>query len=283
MRLPFRRLLLVLLCAAALRARADDGESLPESTLKQIAQRQQALLADAAKQGENLDAESLKAQLQEICHEYDLLLQGSPNFAPGYVAYGDLLWKVDMRKEAVGLFLKANSIEPDIPLVKNEIGNYLAEEGKPLEAVNYFLAAIKLEPSEPLYHYELGKLLRDARADFLSSGDWTRDSIDGGMTEAFRRAAELAPDDFRYNWEYADSFGVLPNPDWDKALKLWAVVEDKAPGPEERQAARLKAADILIKQGKRDQARLLIDTVTEPQLQAQKQKLVAQLAENAKK
>ena len=240
MRLPFRRLLLAVLCAAALRVRADGGESLPESTLKQITGRQQALLADAAKQGENLDAEGLKSQLQGICHEYDLLLESSPDFAPGYVAYGYLLWQVGMKKESVGLLLKANALDPDIPLVKNEIGNYLAEEGKPLEAVNYFLAAIKLEPTEPLYHYELGKLLRDAREDFLNSGDWTRDSIDGGMSEAFRRAAELAPDNFRYNWDYADSFGFLPKPDWDQALKLWAVVEDKAPGPEERQAARLR-------------------------------------------
>ena len=46
---------------------------------------------------------------------------------------------------------------------------------------------------------------------------------------------------------------------------------------------RLHAANILLKQGKTDHARALLDSVTEPSLQTQKQKLVAQLGENPKK
>jgi hypothetical protein len=40
---------------------------------------------------------------------------------------------------------------------------------------------------------------------------------------------------------------------------------------------RLHAANILIKQGRTDHARLALAMVTAPELQAQKQKLVAQL------
>ena len=46
---------------------------------------------------------------------------------------------------------------------------------------------------------------------------------------------------------------------------------------------RLQAANVLLKQGKPDHARLLLNTVTEVSLQAQKQKLVAQLPANAEK
>ena len=46
---------------------------------------------------------------------------------------------------------------------------------------------------------------------------------------------------------------------------------------------RLHAANVLIKQGKPDHARTLMATVDDPALQGQKQKLVAQLAETAKK
>jgi outer membrane PBP1 activator LpoA protein len=53
--------------------------------------------------------------------------------------------------------------------------------------------------------------------------------------------------------------------------------------PIERQTIRLQAANILIKQGKFDTARVMLSTVTEPVLADQKQKLVAQLPENAKK
>lgn len=262
---------------------AADGESLADRTLRQIVERQKTLLADAAKQGDKLDEEGLRAQLQSVSHDYERLLQENPKFAAAYAAYGYLLGKIGMRKESVAMLLKANQYDPDIPLVKNQIGNYLAEEGKPLEAAPYYLAAIKLEPTEPLYHYQLGTLLTVARDDFLKSGEWTRAALDKAMHHAFQQATELAPDRFEFAYRYAESFYDLDTPDWDGALKAWAALEEKAPTAIERQTMRLHAANVLVKAGKPDHARALLETVDEPSLQAQKQKLVVQLAETAKK
>ena len=280
------RLLLGLLCAVAATARADDpktSETMPEHNLKLIVERQKSLLAQAAKDGGQVDSEALRTQLQGILHDYEILLHENPNFAEAYVAQGYLLNKVGMRREAVDLMLKANQLNPDIPIVKNQIGNYLAEDGKPLEAVSYFLAAIKLDPKEPLYHYQLGTLLHEARDDFINSGNWTRESIDKTSHDAFRQAAELAPDRIEFTYRYAESFYDLPKPDWDGALKVWGQLEEKAQSDIERQTMRLHAANILIKQGKTDYAMTLLNTVTEKGLQEQRQKLVAQIAEKAKK
>ena len=259
------------------------GESLPDRTLRQIVEKQKTILDDVDKQGGGVDEESLRVQLQEVCHEYELLLHDSPNFAAAYAAYGYLLGKVDMRRESVAMLLKANQIDPNIPLVKNQIGNYLAEEGKPLEAINYYLSAIKLEPDEPLYHYQLGTLLYEARDDFLKAGAYTRPELDNAMHQAFKRAAELAPNRIEFTYRYAESFGDLEKPDWAGALKAWATLEDSAPTRIERQTMRLQAANVLIKLGRFDHARVLLQTVTEPDLARQKEKLVAQLPENGKK
>ena len=200
-------------------------ETMPEQTLKKIVGRQKLILEQAAKQGDKLDDESLRVQVQEICHDYEILINESPKFAAAYAAYGYLLRQIDMQKEGVAMLLKANALDPDIPLVKNQIGNYLAEDGKPLEAVNYFIAAIKLEPNEPLYHYELGKLLYDARDDFLNKGVYTRPQLDDAMHNAFKKATELAPDRVEFSYRYAESFYDLQKPDWDGALKVWASLE----------------------------------------------------------
>ena len=279
------KLVFIFLSAALLASplRAVESETLSERTLRQIVERQRTLLADAAKQGDKLDEEGFRTQVQSVVHDYERLLTDSPKFAAGYAAYGYLLGKVGMKKESVTMLLKANQLDSDIPLVKNQIGNYLAEEGKPLEAAPYYLAAIKLEPNEPLYHYQLGTLLTVARDDFIKSGEWTRPALDKAMHHAFQRAAELAPDRFEFAYRYAESFYDLANPDWDGALKMWAELEEKAPTPVERQTMRLHAANILVKIGKPDHARALLDTVDEPSLAVQKQKLVAQLAETAKK
>lgn len=276
-------LFLSLLAIAVLPLRAVEAETMADRSLKQITERQKEIFATAEKKGDKVDDEAFRTQVQSLIHDYERLLRDNPKFALGHAAYGGLLGKVGMRKESAAMLLKANQLDSDIPFVKNQLGNYMAEEGKPLEAAPYFLAAIKLAPNEPLYHYQIATLLVEARDDFLRSGEWTREGLDQAMTNGFKRAAELAPDRFEFGYRYAESFYDLAKPDWDMALKLWAALEDKAPTPIERQTMRLHAANILIKQGKFDHARSLIATVEEPALQGQKQKLVAQLPETAKK
>ena len=261
---------------------AAESESLAQRTLRQIAERQRTLFEDAAKQGDKLDAESFRVQLQELTHGYERLLADNPNNAEVYAAYGYLLRKVDMRKQAAAMLLKANQLDSDMPLVKNQIGNLLAEDGRPMDALPYFMAAIKLSPKEPLYHYQVGTLLYEARDDFIKSGEWTQTALLHAVHGAFKTAAELAPDRFEFGYRYAESFYDLAEPQWDEALKVWAALEEKAGTPIERQTLRLHAANILIKQGHADRAKVLLDTVTEPELQGQKQKLIAPPAETPK-
>jgi tetratricopeptide (TPR) repeat protein len=257
---------------------AAEGETLAERSLKRIVERQKEVMATAAKQGDKLDEGTLVQQMQSIAHDYELLLRNNPNFAAGYAAYGVFLSRTENRKEAMTMLLKADQLDGKIALVKNQLGNMFAEGGKPVQAAPYFLAAIELEPKEPLYHFQLGTLLVEAREDFLKTGDWTRTTLDGAMHEAFRRATDLAPERFEFAYRYAESFYDLEKPDWNAALKAWSAMEEKAPTAIERQTMRLHAANICIKIGKLDHARALIETVEDPKLQGQKQKLVAQLA-----
>src|SRR5687767_15018355 len=263
--------------------RAAETVNMAERSLKKIVERQKEVFAEAAKQGEALDEGSFRQHVQSITHDYELLLRNNPSFAAGYAAYGYLLTKVDMRKEATAMLLKANQLDPDIGLVKNQLGNLLAEDGKPLQAAPYYIAAIKVEPKEPLYHYQLGTLLIEARDAFLKSGEWTRETLDNAMHHAFKQAAELAPDRFEFVYRFAESFYDLDKPDWNGALQAWSALEEKAPTPIERQTMRLHAANICLKLGKRDHAQALLGTVDDPKLQGQKEKLVAQLSGSAKK
>jgi predicted Zn-dependent protease len=167
--------------------------------------------------------------------------------------------------------------------VKNELGSYLAEEGQPAGAANYFLAAIDLEPKEPLYHYQLATLLYEAREDFIKSGEYTRPQLDQAMHEGFRRAAELAPGNFAYAYRYAESFYDLLAPEWDNALQAWRALEQQATPGLGQQTIRLHEANVLIKQGQPGEARKLLDTVTDPILVKQKQKLVEALGKTIEK
>ncbi len=270
-------LLLSLTLALAAPLRAADPESLADRTLKQLVERQKDLLAEEARKSPGFDQDNFQTQMQLVCQGYEVLLRDNPSYAPGYAAYGYLLGKIGQHKASIAILLRANKLDPDMALVKNQIGNFLAEDGHPREALPYYLAAIKLEPKEPLYHYQLGTLLYVAHDDFIKSGEWTVDGLSHAMQEAFRQAAQLAPDRIEFTYRYAESFYDLENPDWDAALKAWNALEAKAPTELERQTMRLHVINVLLKQGKAEHAHVLLDTVTEPTLQAQKQKLVAQL------
>jgi tetratricopeptide (TPR) repeat protein len=269
----------IALVALAAALRAEDSGPTPADTLKDLVVRQQALFADAEKnQGSpDFDQENFKSQLQQLADDYGVLLRDHPKFTEAHVDYGQMLWKIDMRKEAVVQLLQANDLDKDIPVVKNLLGNYLAEEGRPIEALPYFMAAIQLAPREPLYHYNLGLLLYSARDDFLKDDHWTRAALDHSMLEAFRRAAELAPERIEYTYRYAYAFYDLENPDWESALKAWRALELQAKPGLELQFLQLQEATVLLRQKKPDATRALLDAITEPKLAEQKQKLVAQL------
>jgi tetratricopeptide (TPR) repeat protein len=259
------------------------AETLAEKNLKDIVARQKSILARAEAEKDHLDEAWLRGELQGILNSYDVLIQKSPDFAAAYVAYGQLLGRVGMNREAATMYLKANQLDATIPLVKNEMARLLAEDGKIPDAVPWLMAAIDLAPTEPLYHYHLGKMLTEGRNDLITTGQFTRAALDKAMLEAFRRGAELAPGNFAYAYRHAEAFYDLETPQWDEALRLWGALEQRAKPGLEQQTIRLHAANVLLKLGRRDHARALLVTVTEPVLQKQKQTLLDELAPKGEK
>lgn len=280
--------LALMLCgvsAANLRAEEKPVAAPAVEALKVLVDRQRDLLAKAAEKTDALEMEDLRGQFQELVFDYDGYLRKYPDVAAGYVSYALLLNQpvLGERKRAAVLLLRANKLDPNLPLVKNQLGNFLAEDGKPLDALNYYLAAVKLAPKEPLYHYQIGVLLTEAREDFLKSGAWTRATLDEAMQDAFEQASTLAPDSAAYAYRYGESFYDLERPEWSAALAFWRAFEAKVSASVEKETIRLHQANVLIQQEKFTEARDVLATVAEPALQAQKQKLVAQFpAQSAK-
>lgn len=277
----FLRAVLVLgyVSAAGLRAEEKPVPAKAAEELRVIVERQRELLAEAAKKNSQEEGEDLRAQFQALVFDYEAYLKKHPDVAAGYVSYALLLNQpvLDERKRAAALLLAANRIDSDLPLVKNQLGNHLAEEGKPLEALNYYLAAVKLAPKEPLYHYQIGALITEAREEFLKNPAWTRAVLDQTMQDAFEQASMLAPGNVAYAYRFGESFYDLERPEWSAALEWWRALEGKVEAPVEKETMRLHQANVLIQLGKWAEARAVLGTVREAVLEAQKEKLVAQL------
>lgn len=274
--LLLRPVLLLLLAAGALPLRGQ--ETLVEKTLLEIRERQRQVFARAAHEGDDLDEARLRAEVRSLVDSYDVLLQKAPDFTLAYVAYAELLGRIGMEREAVAMLLKANRLDPNLPRVKSLIAKHLAEDGKLGEALPWALAAVELAPKEPVHHLNLGLLLVEGRDAFIKSEAFTRAALDKAILEAFQRAAALAPDNFAYAYRAAEAYYDLEVPRWDEAIRAWGALEERAAPGLEQETIRLHAANVLIKAGQPDHARLVLTRVTDARLAAQKQTLLDQLA-----
>jgi tetratricopeptide (TPR) repeat protein len=270
--------LAVCLVLTALPAAA--SETLAERTLRDVVAREKALFDRAEREGEHLDEAFFAAEARSIAASYDVLIQKNPALAAAHVAYGIFLGKIDMNKEAVAMLLRANKLDPDIALVKNQLAKHLAEDGRPLEALPYLTAAIDLEPRQPLYHFHLGQLLMAAREDLLLApdGGWTRTAIDNAMMEAFQRASDLAPGELSLAFQHAKAYYEVEPPRWEEALAAWERLGQRTAAPAVQQLTKLHRANILVKLGRVAEARTLLDQVTDLQMVADKQQVLDAIA-----
>lgn len=254
------------------------AETLAEKTLVEIVERQHNIFERAAKESDHLDEAWLRGELEGVIKSYDILIQKNPDYALGYGGYGMLLGKVGMKKEAVIMLLKANKLDPTLSEVKNQIGVYLAEDGKPVDALPWVSAAIDLEPKKALYQFHLGELLAAGRADFVRTGQFDDGKIDQTMLNAFQHASELSPGDFPIAYRYAKAYYELATPRWTEALAVWEKLEQTAPNDTQRQLVRMQRANVLMKLGRAGEAKPLLDTVTNMELATEKQTLLDELA-----
>ena len=262
---------------APLAARAA-SETMSERELKRILQRERTVIAAAQNAGENMDRSNTEMQLREIVRDYESLLRKDPQFVAGFIAYGLFLNSAGEAKRAYEIFKKAEKLEPELAVIKNQLGNHHAEEGEYKEAAACYEGAVALAPKEPLYHYQLGTLLYEYREFFVDAKLYTRADLLKRSAAAFAEAARLAPDNVAYVYRYAESFYDLPEPDWDTALATWKSLAQRAKAGVELQTLQLHQANILVTLGRADEARALLDQITEAPLLSNKQKLVDQLA-----
>ena len=269
--------LLFLFGAWPLAAQPDSRDA--EAELQDLIALQRELLDRAATAAFQEDVETLRPRLQALIFDFERYLRKYPQRAEGYVAYSMILGHplIDERERAQALLLKANELNPELAVVKNQLGKYLAEAGRPLEALNYFLSAVQLEPDEPLYHFQIGQLLGAARSDFLQSGEWTVSQIDQALIHALAEAVRLDADSLPYAYRLAEAQYDVAQPDCEEAMTSWLALEARVQDPVTKQMMRLHQANVALYQGQFDRAEAVLNGIDEAPLLEQRDALLARL------
>ncbi len=251
--------------------------TLGERKLIKIQKDQEAIFKRIENSDGSDELGNLEISVRNLISDYESYLTENPEDVLSLVLYGKLLRKLDRIEDAQLIFLKANSLDPNLAIVKQQLGNYHAEIGNFEEALAYFLIAIELSPDTALYTYQLGELLYQFRDLFFTSGMFNRDTLDRQMSKAFYEAARLDPDNIDFQFRYAESFYDLKNPAWNEALQAWESVGNSVNSESELAAILLHKANVYIKMKAPEKARELIDQVNVPELAETKEQLLKQL------
>ena len=255
-----------------------NGVSFAQSMLSTIVAKERTLFL-AANNKRAMNEKELTRKIQDLVADFESYLADNPKDLTALILYGKFLRRVDQPGPATGVFLKADKLDPDIAVIKQQIANYLTEEGRIAEALPYLLRAVELSPEKAIYHNQLGSFLFLFREELIRLGITTQSTNDRNMMIAFREAAKLESDNFDYRVRYAQSFFDVSNPDWEEALKVWnALSSEGNRSIEKAEYLLLCQARILVKLGRLKEAKVLIDRVRSPVKGATKRRLLDLLA-----
>ena len=269
------RLCLLLLPAASCLPAAD----LATERLLDIAEEEAAIYKQLAEDPGQIPERDLERRIDELITAYRGYLLEHPEDVDALVLYGKLLRRAGDRKGAFESFLKADELDRELSVVKQQIGTYLAEVGKGKAALPFYLQAVELEPETAVYHFGLGQLLYRFRTAFIEAGIFTRDALDREMLKAFRRAARLEPGNFDFQMRLGEAYYDLDSPDWKAALLHWRELLDENASDELRRAIlSLHLARVMGKLGRIEEARAMAQTVEQPALQHSKEQVLEALS-----
>lgn len=182
-------------------------------------------------------------------------------------ACGDYLWNSNAPDDALPFWRAAQALAPDDAELASSLGGAFLRLARTREAAAQFARAAAAAPDNAYFHFQRATTLELFRHEL--DGE---QSLVTALSE-YRRAAELAPGDRRLAQAYAETFYVLAQPDWERALDAWLTVR-KSSG-DAPDFANVHLARISLNLGRPEAARAYLDQLTNPAFNPVRDKLRA--------
>ncbi len=186
---------------------------------------------------------------------YEAFLHRHPRNVPALVGYGNLLADEDRHDEAARQWEAALAVEPASAVAHNNLGQYCLHRGNIAGALQHMDQAIAGDPGGAVYHYNWAMACSSYRQDAREKYGWNTDKIMARSLAAFRKARDLAPEDFTYSSAYAEMFYFIAKPDWAAAHEAWRFCLNYPLSDDDRERTYGRLARICMHLRRFDEAR----------------------------
>ncbi len=221
----------------------------------------------------------IRARLESVRNDYEDFLRRYPDFARGHLAYGSFLNDTGEEEAAGVQYGKAAQLDPKNPAAWNNLANFYGEHGPLTNAFVDYAKAIELNPAEPVYYQNLATTVYLFRKDARAFYGINEQQVFDKALALYRKAIQLAPDDFPLATDYAQSYyGIRPLRTND-ALVAWTNALKIAHDDNEREGVYIHLARIKMAVGRFAEARAHLNGVTNAAFAGLKHRLENSLAE----
>jgi tetratricopeptide (TPR) repeat protein len=214
-------------------------------------------------------------------NDYKHFLNDHPRHTRAMVAYGDYLSDLGREEEAMKWWEKAIAIDPKEAYAYNDIANYYGHYGRAADALKLYDKAIALAPTEPVFRFNWATTCCSFRNDSQKVYGWTKEEIFQHSLEQYRKARDLDPQNFDLSTAYAETFYMMPNPDWEEAYAAWKFCLGQPLSEGQRQFVCMHLARVCLHWGHYDEAKEW--TAKMPAGNSVRRTLERQIAEKSKK
>jgi tetratricopeptide (TPR) repeat protein len=218
-----------------------------------------------------------RARLRRVEADYKLYIATHPGDAQAVADYAGFLYDQGRHDEAVTFWERALKLDPKFARVYNDLAVHYGHYGRAADALRYHQKAFELDPSDPVFHFNWATTCFLFRKDAKDVYGWSEDEIFRHSLDEFRKARDLATNDYEYATAYAQSFFMWKKADWQEAAEAWQFCVNAAPSEVERQRAYGYVARADIRLGRYDDARAALDKITLPELRSVRDLIARQL------
>jgi len=195
------------------------------------------------------------AQEHRLENGYRHFLNDHPLHTRAMVAYGDFLSDQEREDEAMKWWQKAIQVDPQEAYAYNDIANFYGHNGRAADALKLYDKAIALEPTEPIFRFNWATTCVSFRNESHAVYGWDKDDIFRRSLDQFRRARDLDPQNFDLATAYAETFYMMPKPDWDTAYAAWNYCLTQPFDESQKQLVYMHLARVSIKRERYGDAR----------------------------
>ncbi len=246
-------------------------------------------LRETSARDEHLTDRTPRFLSQRMEHRVQLVSKAYMDFLtrhPGHAAVSSLhnTFTNDMAEmlEVIRQWEDARVAVPLSPAPWNQLAHDLIHHGRAGDAFVCFEKSLDLSPREAVYFSDYATALLLYRTDAMSHYRLSETELFERVLLTYRRGLKLEPESYEHAANYAQTFYAIKPARPADGMAAWETALKLATNEAERGEALTHLARHAIHTGKLGMARLYLDLVHEPHLDAIKETLLRRLDETAK-